>query len=65
MQDQFGNQLNLGDTVIYFSTGLYHTAHVGVIKDFTQDKGVKLRSEKGRNIHRPADTLIAYTGIVP
>lgn len=65
MKDKFGNPLHDGDTVVYFSTNLYHTAHIGIYVEEVPGKGVKLISEKGNPIHRPANTLIAYTGINP
>ena len=64
MKDRFGNQLHENRTVIYFSTDLYHTCHIGVILEFNA-KGVKLLSDKNREIHRPANTLIVYTGVTP
>lgn len=65
MKDKFGNPLHEGDTVVYFSTDLYHTSHIGIVLEDVPGKGVKLLSEKGNPIHRPANTLIAYTGINP
>lgn len=65
MKDKFGNPLREGDTVVYFSTNLYHTAHIGIVLEDVPGKGVKLISEKKREIHRLANTLISYTGIVP
>jgi hypothetical protein len=65
MKDKFGNPLHEGDTVVYFSTDLYHTSHIGIYVEEVPWKGVKLISEKGNPIHRPANTLIAYTGINP
>ncbi len=64
MKDRFGNQLHVNRTVLYFSTNLYHTMHLGVVLEFNE-KGVKLLSDKNREIHRPANTLVVYTGIVP
>lgn len=65
MLDRYGNTLHEGRTVIYFSTNLYNTCHVGVVLGHTPGKGVKLLSEKKREIHRPANTLIVYTGLNP
>lgn len=65
MKDKFGNPLHEGDTVVYFSTDLYHTSHIGIVLENVPGKGVKLLSEKKREIHRLANTLISYTGIVP
>lgn len=65
MLDKFGNPLKEGDTVIYFSTNLYHTAHIGIYLEVVPGKGAKLLSEKRREIYRLANTLISYTGIVP
>lgn len=65
MKDKFGNTIAEGDTVVYFSTDLYQTSHVGIVLGFTEGKGVKLRSEKKREIHRAASQLIHYTGIIP
>lgn len=64
MKDKFGNPLSVGDTVIYFSTDMYHNAHVGLILEMDGGQ-VKLRSEKGREIKRGPSTLIHYTGITP
>lgn len=64
MKDKFGNPLSLGDTVIYFSTDLYHSAHVGLILEITEVQAT-LRSEKGREIKRLPSTLIHYTGLLP
>lgn len=64
MQDRFGNTLHVNRTVIYFSTNMYNTVHLGVVLDLS-DGRVKLRSDKGREIHRPANTLIVYTGVMP
>ena len=50
MKDKFGNPLNEGDTVVYFSTNLYHTSHIGIVLEDVPGKGVKLLSEK--NVHR-------------
>lgn len=65
MKDKFGNPLHAGDTVVYFSTNLYHTSHIGIVLEDVPGKGVKLLSEKKREIHRPDRTLIHYTGINP
>lgn len=65
MKDRFGNQLHENRTVLYFSTNMYHTVHIGVVLELSTPKGVKLLSDKNREIHRRADTLIVYTGIVP
>ncbi len=65
MKDRFGNQLHENRTVLYFSTNMYHTIHIGVVLELNTPKGVKLLSDKNREIHRPANTLIVYTGMVP
>lgn len=65
MQDKFGNPLHEGDTVIYFSTDLYKTSHIGIIIESVPGKGVKLLSEKKREIHRKPHDLISYTGLNP
>lgn len=65
MKDKFGNPLHEGDTVIYFSTNIYKTSHVGVVLEPVEGKGIKLLSEKRNPIHRPSGDLIFYTGINP
>ncbi len=65
MKDRFGNQLHENRSVLYFSTNLYHTVHIGTVLELNVPKGVKLLSDKGREIHRPANTLIVYTGVNP
>lgn len=65
MKDRFGNPLHKNCTVIYFSTDIYRTYHIGRYLEEVPGKGSKLISEKGREIHRPANTLIVYTGITP
>lgn len=64
MNDQLGNRFDVGDYVIYTTTGPSITPSVGQVIE-AKDHVVTIRAKSGRTITRLRFDVIVYKGIAP